>query len=99
MGGEELKWRQLAHHQLMSQQGTHFSPHSTAKANYKKAKISGRMASIGISDVVTASVFSEKTRLKKCWLMIIIIMKKSQATTVFHRLQKLTSAMKQRPEK
>ena len=38
-----------------------------------KAKISGRMASIGISDVVTASVYSEKTRLKKCLIMIIMI--------------------------
>ena len=30
-----------------------------------KAQISGRMAFIGISDVVTASVYLEKTRLKK----------------------------------
>ena len=63
------------------------------------------MASIGISDVVTASVYSEKTRLKKLMMiikMIIIIistMNKSQETTVFHGRQKLTSAMKQRPEK
>ena len=93
MGGEELQWSQLAHHQLMSQQGPHVSPHSKAKANYK-SKISGRMVYIGISDVVTASVYSEKTRLKKCWIMIIIIiMKKSQETTVFHGRQKLTSAM------
>ena len=35
-----------------------------------KAQISGRMVSSGISDVVTASVYSEKTRLKK--LMIIM---------------------------
>ena len=42
------------------------------------------MASIGISDVVTASVYSEKTRLKKL-MKIIIIMNKSQETTVFHR--------------
>ena len=35
-----------------------------------KAQISGRMASIGTSDVVTVSVYSEKTRLKK--LMKII---------------------------
>ena len=83
----------------MSQQGPYFSPHSKAKANYIKVKISGRMASIDISDVVTPSVFSEKTRLKNCWIMIIIIMKKSQETTVFHGRQKLTSAMKQRPEK
>ena len=59
------------------------------------------MASIGISDgdVVTASVYSEKTRMKKLMMkmiiiIIIIIMNKSQETTVFHGRQKLTSAMK-----
>ena len=63
------------------------------------------MASIGISDVVSASVYSEKTRMKKLMMMkmiiiiIISIMNKSQETTVFHRRQKLTSAMKLRPEK
>ena len=65
------------------------------------------MASIGISDVVTPSVYSEKTRMKKLMMMkmiiisiiIIIIMNKSQETTFFHGRQKLTSAMKQRPEK
>ena len=63
------------------------------------------MASIGISDVVTASVNSEKTRMKKLMMKMIIIiiissiMNKSQETTVFHGRQKLTSAMKQRPEK
>ena len=63
------------------------------------------MASIGISDVVTASVYSEKTRLKKLIMMmkmiiiIISIMNKSQETMVIHGRQKLISAMKQRPEK
>ena len=63
------------------------------------------MASIGISDVVTASVYSEKTRIKKLMMMmmmkmiIIIIMNKSQELTVFHGRLKLTSTMKQRPEK
>ena len=61
------------------------------------------MASIGISDVVTASVYSEKTRMKKLMMkmiiIIIIIMNKSQELTVFHGRQKLTSAMKLRPEK
>ena len=60
------------------------------------------MASIGIGDVVTASVYSEKSRMKKLMMMkiiiiiiiIIIIMNKSQETTVFHGRQKLTSAMK-----
>ena len=53
-----------------------------------KVQISRRMASIGISDVVTASVYSEKNRLKKLMMMkmiiIIISMNKSQETTVFH---------------
>ena len=62
-----------------------------------KAQISGRMVSSG-SDVVFASVHSEKTRLKKL-LIMIIIMKKLQETTVFSGRQKLTSAMKLRPEK
>ena len=48
-----------------------------------KVQISGRMASIGISEVVTASVYSEKARMKKLMMMkmiiiiIIIIMNKS----------------------
>ena len=62
------------------------------------AQISGKLVTSVISDVATASVHSEKTRLKKL-IMIIIIMNKSQETTVFHGRQKLTSAMKQRPEK
>ena len=60
-----------------------------------KAQISGRMASIGISDVVTASVYLEKTHLKK----LMLIMNKSQETTFFHGRLKLTSAMKLRLEK
>ena len=89
MGGEELKWRQLAH-KLMSPQGPHFSPYGTA---ILKAQISGKLVCSGISDVAFVSVSSEKTRMKKCWIMIIIIMKKSQETTVFVGRQKLTSAM------
>ena len=40
-----------------------------------KAQISGRMASSGISDVAFASVYSEKTRLKKLMIVIIIMNK------------------------
>ena len=83
----------------MSQHWPHFSPHSKAKANYK-AQISGKLVTTGISDVVIASVHSEKTRLKKMiMIIIIIIMNKSQESMVFGGRQKLTSAMKQRPEK
>ena len=52
-----------------------------------KAQISRRMVSIGISDVAFASVYSEKTRLKKL-MKIIIIMNKSQEMTVFSGHQK-----------
>ena len=53
----------------------------------------------GISDVAITSVHSEKSRLKKLIMIIIIIMNLSQEMTVFGRRQKVTSAMKQRPEK
>ena len=100
VGGEELKWRQLAHHQLMSQAKDLILVHTVQLKPMIKAQISGRMVSSGISDVAIASVYSEKTRLKKLMMiMIIIIMNKSQETTVFGGRQKLTSAMKLRPEK
>ena len=94
VGRNELKWRQLTHNQLMNPQGPHFSPHSTAKTNDKSTNLR-KNASIAISDVVTASVYSEITRLKK----LMMIMNKSQEMTVFHGRQKLTSVMKLRPEK
>ena len=58
-----IKMASATHHQLMSQQGTHFSPHSKAKANYKSTNL-GKLVTSGISDVVTASVHSEKTCMK-----------------------------------
>ena len=58
MGVEELKWHQLTHNQLMSPQGPHFCVHSTAKTNDKSTNLR-KKASNGISDVVTASVYSE----------------------------------------
>ena len=88
MGREELKWRQLAHNKLISPQGPHFSPHSTAKTNDEKHK-----SSSGTGAVAYASVYLEKTRQKKLMIMIIIIMKKSQETTVFGGHQKLTSVL------
>ena len=60
-----------------------------------KPEVSGRMISSGISDVVIASVYSEKTCLKKLMIMInIMLMNLSQETTFFGVHQKLTSAMK-----
>ena len=40
------------------------SPHSKAKANYKSTSLR-KLVTSGINDVVIASVYSEKTRLKK----------------------------------
>ena len=68
MGEEELQWHQLAHHHLMSLQGPHFSLHSKAKADAKSTNVRKN----GISDLAFASVYREKTRLKKCLIMIII---------------------------
>ena len=60
-----------------------------------KTHSSGRIVSSGISDVVIASVHSEKTRLKQLMMTIvmIIIMTESQEMTIFSGRQKLTSAM------
>ena len=88
MGMEEFKWCQPAHHKLWSQQRPHFSPHSISKTN---AHSLGRMISSGISDVMITSVHSEKTRLKKLMMRIlmIIITNKSQETTVLAVARKL----------
>ena len=68
VGGEELKWHQLktAHKDLILVYAVQLKPEI-------KVQISGRMASIGMSDVVTASVYSEKTRMKKLMMMKMII--------------------------
>ena len=74
MGGEELKWRQLAHHQLMSQQGLILVHIEKLKP---KGPISEKLESSGISHVAFASqYYSEKTRLKKLKIIIIIITRK-----------------------
>ena len=44
-----------------------------------KAQISGIMTSSGISDVANASVYSQKTHLKKLIMIIILLMNKLQA--------------------
>ena len=51
-----------------------------------------------INDIAITSVHSE-TRLKKMIMINIISMNKSQESTVFGGCQKLTLAMKLRPEK
>ena len=67
--------------------------HTVQLKSMIKAQISGRMISSVISYVAIASAYSEKTRPKK------FITNKSQETTVFGGHQKLTSAVKLRPEK
>ena len=98
VGGEELKWLQLKHNQLMSLQGPYFSPCSTAKTNDKSSNLRKKWHLL--------VQVSEKTHLKKLMMMmmkmiiiIVSIMNCSQEMTVFHGRQKLTSAVKQRPEK
>ena len=67
-----IKMASAKNNQLISSQGPHFSSRSTAKTN-GKVQISGRMASIGIIDVVSALVYSEKTRMKKLMMMMKMI--------------------------
>ena len=45
VGWKELKWHQLAHHLLMSQQSPHFNPHSTAKTNDKTTSLGKNVSS------------------------------------------------------
>ena len=66
---------------LMSQQGCLTLVHTEKLKLMIKGTISGRMLSSGISHVAFASVYSEKTRLKKCWIMIIIIITKKTFTS------------------
>ena len=80
MGGEELKWCHIKHNQLMSPQGPHFGPHSKAKANYKSTNLR-KIGNCGISDIATASVHSEKTRLKKLIMIISIIITEKPFTS------------------
>ena len=65
-----------------------------------KGPISEKLVSSGISHVAFASVYvGENPSEEVDDYDIIIIMNLSQETTVIGRRQKLTSTMKQRPEK
>ena len=70
VGGEELKWCQLAHHQLAKD---FILVHTIQLKPMIKTHFSARMVSSGISDIAFASIHSEKTRLKKLIVIIIII--------------------------
>ena len=94
VGIEELKWHQLAHLQLMNIRDLILVLTVQLKSMIK-TRSSGRMVSSCRSDVVIASAYSEKTRLKK----LMMIMNKSKEMIVCSSSQKLTSAMKLRPEK
>ena len=69
VGGEELNWHWLAHHQPAYDL---ILVHTVLLKPMIKAQISGRMLYSGISDVVCSSVYSEKTHLKKLKMIIII---------------------------
>ena len=61
-----------------------FLVHSVKLKPIIKDQIQGKLVTGGMSDVATASVHSEKTWVKK-WIMIIIIMNKSQEFYGFSR--------------
>ena len=57
----------------MNQLRASFLVHTVQLKPKIKVQISGRMVSSGISDVAFASIYSEKTRLKKLMMKMIII--------------------------
>ena len=61
----------------MSQQRPHFS-HTVNLKPIIKAQISGKLVTSVISDIVIVSVHSEKTRMKKMIMIIIIINRKNR---------------------
>ena len=79
MCGEELKWHQIKT-KLISSQDFILVQVVQLKPTVK-VQISGRMASIGISDVVSTSVYSEKTRMKKLMMKMIIIITEKTFTS------------------
>ena len=99
MGGEKIKMASASTPSANEQDKDFILVRTVQLKAMIKAQISGRMISSGMSDVVIASVHSEKTHLKKLKIIIIIIINNSQETMVLGGRQKLTSAMKLRPEK
>ena len=83
MCGEELKWHQLAHNQLMSQQGPHSVVHTVQLKPMIKSHSAGRMDSSGIRDVMITSLYTEKAHLKKLMMMKMIIKRASGASKAF----------------
>ena len=78
LSGEKLKWRQLA--QSLNE-GRFTLVHTEKLKPMIKGAISRRMLSSGISHIAFASVYSEKTSLKKYWIMIIIIITEKPFTS------------------
>ena len=66
---------------LMSQQGHLTLVHTEKLKPMIKGTISGRMLSSGICHIAFAPVYSEKTHLEKCWIMIIIIITEKPFTS------------------
>ena len=78
VGQEKIKMASAS--TLMSQQRRLTLVHTEKLNPMIKGTISGRILSSGISQVAFASVYSEKTRMKKCWIMIIIIITSNRKT-------------------
>ena len=62
----------------MRQQGPHELVNTVKLNPIIKAQISGKLVTSGISDVATASVYLDKTRLKKLIIIIIIVTSNSK---------------------
>ena len=79
LGGERVKMASASTPSVNEPAKDLILAHTVQLKPMIKAHFSGRIVSSGISDVAFASVYSEKTRLKKLMkmmLMMIIIMNK-----------------------
>ena len=91
-----IKMASAKNNQLISSQGPHFSPRSTAKTNDKSTNL-GKNGIYWYKwccdrfSILRENPYEEVDDDEND---IIIIMNKSQEMTVFHGRQKLTSAMK-----
>ena len=87
VGGEDC---QLKHNQLISPQGPHFSPHSTAKTNDKSTNLRKNGIYLYKLCCDRFSILGENPS-EEVYDDYNMIMNQSQETAVFHGRQKLTS--------
>ena len=73
------------HHRVMSPPRTNILVHTVQPIPMIKAHSSGRMVSSSIDNVVIASVYSDKTHMKKLMIMRIMIVTQKPNTSKWNK--------------